>query len=237
MPIPLATALLLSSGITAVPQLLKTGFGLFQSKRGKEYSEYERPEYKIPQGVYDEVDISKMLASIDKLPGQSATEERLAASTGAGLEAVKDVGRSSADITGAIPNILEKEQEQLTDLGTAAGQYKLNAQRLVGQALGNLASYQDKQWQLNEYMPYLSAMEAAKGLSGAGMQNIYSGISNLGGIAAQAFGSKAGLSGGSTDFENMSIEDLLKQLNVGTKNNFLDSPISVPNNNFSTPIT
>jgi hypothetical protein len=209
------------------PQLLKIGTGLFQTKSSEKYSKHERPKYEIPQAAYDEIDIAKMLASINKLPGQQATEERLASSTGAGLEAIKDVGRSSADITGAIPSILEKEQEKLTDLGTAAGQYKLNAQRMVGQALGNLASYQDKQWQLNEYMPYLSAMEAAKGLSGSGMQNIYGGISNIGGIASQAFGGNFGSLGmGSTDFENMTIEDLLKQLNVGTKNK---DQINIPN--------
>jgi hypothetical protein len=48
--------------------------------------------------------------------------------------------------------------------------------------LGQLAGYQEKQWQLNKQQPWMDAMEAANRLAEAGSQNIMTGLKDLSGI-------------------------------------------------------
>lgn len=184
---PVTLSLLLSAGTAAV----KGGIGAAQYAKGKKLAKgAQRPTYEIPQATEDYLKNAQAMALSSQLPGQKAIEEKIGASTASGIRAAREGASSSAGLMAAIGGLKGTEQSQMADVGIAGAQYQdANKQRLQ-QALLQYGTAQDKAFDINQMDPYYDKAKAAESLTGAGIQNIMTGIEGLGGAAALGAGSK-----------------------------------------------
>jgi hypothetical protein len=180
--------------VQAIPLIISAASSLYkmyqagqQKNQAKELlGEYKRPYSEVPQGIIDMIDINKNLAS-SELPGMDLAKENIMGSTQAGLSAIRESGRSSSDVIGASTSLFSSEQDKMKELGVVNAQNKVANQLQLAKVLGDLAGYQEKNFMLNDYQPYLSAMTAARNLSNAGIINQYQGIKDISGILANSY--------------------------------------------------
>lgn len=188
--------LIAAAGISAGLGLLQTGLGIGKAAkasrtRKKAQSFFEANQYKVPESATAALGVAQRQASGLSLPGESQIRSKLGETTATGVQQARNVGTSSADILGMMSGLYANQQRQETGLGIqAANRYDQN-QRYLGQALNDMAGYEDKKWQYNVLYPYQQMMGQAGQLSGQGNQMISSGVGQIGGAAAAYMQSKA----------------------------------------------
>ena len=180
---PITLTSLLGQSSNLLPSLFQSGLGIAQLLGAKGLgANYKRPPYEIPQGFLSSVDIMKDVASQRELPGARRITEGLEKSEAGALSTLKEAASTPGELLSGLQKITDVTQEKKKDLGVAGEQnYAQNQDKLIA-LLEKLGEYQDMQWMINKYMPYLQAMEAAKNLSGAGTSNVYSGLGNTVGV-------------------------------------------------------
>ena len=177
MAVPLA--------LMAIPALAQAGLGIYQAISGAKQAKTPRPEYEIPGAATAALAEAKKLASQRQLPGQQLMEEQMAASTARTIGDIQEVAPSGAAALGAIGQTHQTEQQAQRDLALKGAQYQAANQAALRQQLGQYAGFQEKEFDINQMQPYLAAMATASAMKGAGMQNIYGGISSGAGAIAQ----------------------------------------------------
>ena len=108
-----------------------------------------------------------------------------------GVQAAQQTAGSSSEALGAVTNMFANRMRQQNSLAGQAAQDYMRRQADVTQQLGNMATYQDKEWQLNEMQPFLDAAATASAMGGAGMQNMMGGLQGMGGAIGGAYANKA----------------------------------------------
>jgi hypothetical protein len=168
-----------------IPSLIKAGTGIWQQIQSSKYADTERPDYEIPQSLKDMLENAKQVASQTQLPGQSLAEEKLSAASAQGITAAKQSGDSPTSTLGTISNIIGSEQSKLRDLAASAATAWQTNQSTLRAAMQSMATEENKQWQYNEYLPYMAAMEKAAALQKSGQENLFAGVSDaVGGAIA-----------------------------------------------------
>ena len=181
--------LLAAAGVSAGLGLLQTGLGIGKSikankTRKRAQSFFEANQYKVPESATAALGVAQKQASGVSLPGESNIRAGLSESTATGVNQARDVGTSSADILGMMSGLYANQQRQENNLGVqAAGRYDTN-QRYLGQALNDMAGYEDKKWQYNVLYPYQQMMGQAGQLSGQANQMISRGLGQVAGAGA-----------------------------------------------------
>jgi hypothetical protein len=171
----------------AIPFVINTAKGISQGYKAKQLAKTPRPEYQIPDALIKSVNNAKYISSMRELPGQNLMEGRIGQNLSRGIQDLKDVSSSPAELAANVSRMYSGSNNAINDIGMAAGQNWLNNQAGFRQALGQLAGAQDRQWQINKFDPYANDMAASaalregafRNISAAG-QNIASGISGYG---------------------------------------------------------
>jgi hypothetical protein len=208
---PITTAAVVGT----LTQLSKTGAGLLQNKRANELMENNvRPDYEIPAEIDQIVQMARVLASQNELPGQDIIEEKIGGTLGNQVRDIRDMSSSSAAALSALSRSYGNTVAQQRDLGISAAQNKQRLQELLMERLKMKAQYQDKAWKMNELDPYLETAATASALKQAGLTNIYSGIEGAGRSVSQAALSKGMMETGqeSVGPENYMSEDELAKI-------------------------
>jgi hypothetical protein len=178
---PAGWATLGAQGIPIALDLIKAAK---QKNQLNQFAKIERPKYNIPQGVLDAVNQSKYLASMRELPGQNLMEGRLGQNTAKGIAEMRNVAANPADLASNVAKLYASQNQGLQDIGMKAGQNWLGQQGQLNQALLRLGNYQDKQFEYNQNQPYQAAKGAESALRQASYENLYSGLSDVGGLVA-----------------------------------------------------
>jgi len=164
--------------------VLQTGLGIAKSikankLRKKAQSFFESNQYAIPESATAALGVAQKQASGVSLPGESAIRARLGETTATGVQQAQNVGTSSADVLSSMAGLYGNQQRQETGLGIqAANRYDVN-QRYLGQALNNMAGYEDKKWQYNVLYPYQQMLGQAGQLGGQANQEISGGVGQI----------------------------------------------------------
>ena len=181
--------LIAAAGISAGLGLLQTGIGVGKSIkankiRKKAQSFFEANQYDVPGSATAALGVAQRQASGLSLPGESQIRAKLGETTATGVQQARNVGTSSADILASMAGLYANQQRQETGLGIqGANRYDQN-QRYLGQALNNMAGYEDKKWQYNVLYPYQQMMGQAGQLGGQANQEISGGIGQIAGAAS-----------------------------------------------------
>jgi len=215
---PVTLTALLGQSSNLIPSLFQSGLGIAQLFGAKKLGDnYKRPQYEIPEGFLSSVGIMKDLASQRELPGARRITEGLEKTQADSLSTLKEAASSPGELLSGLQKITNVTEEKQKDLGVAGEQYYAQNQDKLTALLGKLGEYQDMQWTINKYMPYLQAMEAAKNLSGAGTSNVYSGLGNTVGVGQNMLSTLS------------SDKDFLSMFSRGMKENshLMDVPASL----------
>lgn len=193
MSISLGTALLIGGGIKGLTSLGKTWYGSSQRRKGlKRQREAEamwqhRPQMEVPESVNEMVRLFRQQAGMQRLPGQDIIEGNIRGSTATGIEAAKDLSGGAGGL-GAVTQMIAGEQDRFSDLGiNLAEMVERGKGRLAG-ALGQKGGWEQRAWEWNKAMPwqrrYGEAYGEGQAREGAGIQNIWSGITGAGTAAS-----------------------------------------------------
>ena len=135
-----------------------------------------KPTYEIPTEISQNLTQAQMQA-LEGLPPEQKKQyvENVQRQQNFGLNALGD---RKAGISG-LAALTQGGNDAYNNLLTADAQARQgNLDKLMGQR-EQMAQFKDQEFQINKMQPYQQKAEAAAGLQGAGMQNIYGGLSSM----------------------------------------------------------
>jgi len=160
--------------LTLAPAVIQTGTGIYQAVRGNQLrNSMDMPTYEIPQEILD----SLTDAQIQALRGMPAEQKQqylnnIMKAQQASLDAMGD---RKAGLAG-LPGVQQTALEAYRDMLSMDAQQKQANEKALQNTRGVVAGFKDKEFEYNEALPYQQTMTAAEGMTGAGMQNIMTGI-------------------------------------------------------------
>ena len=190
MPIGLAIA----AGIG----LAKLGVGIAQQRKGKKLEEAtDRPDYEIPEEVFQNLNQAQQMA-LQGLPAEQKKQyiQNLQQS---GQFALSQSGSRKAGLTG-IAQLNQQQNFGMQNMLAMDAQARQQNQMQVMQQRQNVAGFRDQAFELNQLNPYYEDISQARGLQSSGLQNIFSGgesfAYNVGEIQKSNQAAAAQLAGG-----------------------------------------
>lgn len=165
--------------------LIQAGAGLIQSKKAdKKLKNLQRPQYQIPDEVLKNVSEAERMA-LQGLPEEQKMQyvERMQQSGANQLSTMKSLGAGLRGLSGVQQSFQESNKELLSLDAQARRQNMLQAtyqRSLLGQK-------KDEQWSINQYQPYMQEKNALEAQKGAGIQNMFGGLSTVGQSAMNIF--------------------------------------------------
>jgi hypothetical protein len=185
MPIPPA---LIPALISAIPGVAQTLTGLAQKNKSKDIlSGLEQPEYVIPSAAEQALQTARVGASSFNMAGQTNLEQ---AQDQVYADTTSDIGAmasSGPEALAALVNAGKNRASAQNEIGFQAAQDYAARQRALQSALGTYAGYQDKAFDINVMQPFEQKAATASALGNAGINNTYSGVNSLAGVAANYF--------------------------------------------------
>lgn len=161
------------------PSIGKGIMGAMQARAGKRLrDEYDRPIYERPQEARQALSTAEMMAYTD-MPGLARTEELAAGRTANVADQIQQTGQDTASKIKGLTGLYQGELDTLRDLAVSEAGFRLDSLRNYQNELGRAAAYSDQEFQINRMEPYENAMLAASELTGAGLSNMYAGMSDL----------------------------------------------------------
>ncbi len=180
---PLVTSALFAG----VPALAKMGVGIGQKIKANKLSKTPRPVYQRPGEIDKYVQSSLSRSASPRIAGHEAIEQKLGAASANVMRTAQDAADPMAFL-GAVSSAKGREQDAILDLGIAGAQDKARREEAANQALLTGAQYKDKEFEINELMPYQQAKAAESALRESGTQNLIGGITDLSGVASSMIG-------------------------------------------------
>lgn len=173
---------------------LKTVGGLIQAATA---TRPERPEYEIPDEVFEALDIYRNRTKAG-LPGGDIIRGNVVSDAEAQMTNIKDVA-SGASLQGQVAATTGNVLSGLREIDILESQFRDQATQQYAEGLGVMAQYEDRAWNLNVREPYLSDLNEYYNQKQAGWQNFTSGLTEIGGY-------------GMSLYENNQIDDMLEGL-------------------------
>lgn len=160
---------------------IESAYGLYQSIQGnKMASQNQRPTYEIPQEISQNLSQAQQMA-LEGLPAEQKEQyiNNIQRSQNFGLN---QLNSRKAGLSG-LGSVVQAGDDSYNNLLSEDSAARMNNQRGLMNARSTMAGYKDKAFQLNQLDPYNTKAAAARAMQGAGLQNIYGGLSTIAGVA------------------------------------------------------
>ena len=177
--------------IASIPALAETGFGIYQTAQGNKMARgLKAPKYVIPQSQQDALALARNQAGSFYTAGRDSYLNDLSGIFTGAVDKINQSATSSNEALGAILGASGQQMKSLNDYqGFAEASYRQSQQALQAE-LGQMANYEDKRWATNVQAPFDRRAAAASALTGAGIQNIDTGVNDISGIIANTLKGK-----------------------------------------------
>jgi hypothetical protein len=143
-----------------------------------------RPVRPIPQESTDALETIRTLASGLQMPGyENAMNEILNIMAGATGQ-IGSAATTSSQALGALTQASGQQMKAVNQLAADSAVDYRERQRMLAEALRSMGIMVDEQWMFNEFGDYQEKANASAALGGAGIQNLYGGLSDVFGTAA-----------------------------------------------------
>jgi hypothetical protein len=171
MPLPIGLAIAAGAG------LLKAGAGIYQQAKGKKMLKKTiDPGYKIPKGFGQNLAQSEQLARVG-MPSQqyNQAQQNISRNVGTGVRALSRSANPAAGVAGLV-----RAQNDAT-MGLDVSNASARRQNIL-QAMGARREMAGQQLAQQQYAQnrYFDKVNEANARIGAGTQNIFGGISDIG---------------------------------------------------------
>jgi len=180
----------IGTGIGAVAGgLFGLGKNIFQGltglkqKREAEALDPQRPEFQIPEAQLQQLGLYRGLAQQARLPGQAQMEDQLNLAASSGQGALARAAGSAQDVIAGASNIAGGQARSLNQLTIEGSRQQRQSQELFGRGLGSMAQSQERQFNLNQMIPFLNEVERKQALEGAGLANISGALGDTSNLA------------------------------------------------------
>lgn len=160
--------------LAAIPAVAQGVYGLAQLFKGASMNA-KRPEYQIPDEVKQNLTQAQM-QSFEGLPAEQKKQYLENLQRGQAFQA-KQLNDRSSGVAG-IASMAQSQNDALKNLLGMDAQARMQNQANLMQQRSNMAQYQDKAFQINQMEPYMQQAQAAESLKGAGLQNIFGGLTS-----------------------------------------------------------
>jgi hypothetical protein len=137
----------------------------------------------IPETMPGQVKLATNLAAqnyYNGMPGQAQAAAAINSNGANQFYNGSQAASSGGDLLDLASKINVGQNAATNDLSTRSAEYKANALGGYQSALNNEGRYQDKLYENNVLQPYLRTANAASAMYGAGAQNEFSGLDQIG---------------------------------------------------------
>jgi hypothetical protein len=156
-----------------LPALLKGGLGASQLIGGLGgMLTTKRPQYKIPKAATMAMGVAQENANRMEMPGESTMYAKVAQQGANALGAAREYGQAGL---AALPAIMAGMQGGNLNIGMQTSAWRDKKQGELMAALGQYAEYQDQEWQMNKFAPFMDKTRRSQNAIGAGIENISGG--------------------------------------------------------------
>lgn len=183
----MAAAAFIGPAIQGALGIGQMAFGAIQSSKAKKaLANLERPEYEIPEEILQNLSAAERMA-LEGLPAQERQLflEDIQQAIATGGAQLTDRGLGVAGVTG----LVQQQTDALRGLLQMDVSARREGQAAVATARGSLASFKEKQFQVNQLDPFLQESLRLQALQGAGIQNVMTGTQTFAEAGANLGGS------------------------------------------------
>lgn len=173
--------------------IAQTVGGYVLYKKGKEAMEaLVRPEFEIPEEIRQNLTQAQLL-TLEGLPTEQQQKfvEDIQRTMQSSLAALKDRGTGLANV----PILAQQQMDAFQILFGQNVTAQKAGQADLAQARGTMAGYKDVQFNINQMQPYIQDYLTAEAEMGAGLTNIFGGVSTIA-SSGQTFAGGGGGGGG-----------------------------------------
>lgn len=149
-------------------------FGGFQFLRGlSQAKKNQQPMYNIPQNISDNLNMAKTYAQ-QGLPDAVYNRAlgNIDRNQALGLRTMSDRRAGLAGLGG----LTAATNDAYSNLAAEDAQARMNNLAQLYNQNQVMAQYKDKQWDFNEYQPFVRRAQEAQALQGAGIQNLFGSL-------------------------------------------------------------
>lgn len=154
----------------------------------------KRPRYSIPAAAQEAIGTARQMANQTTRPGNEQALTDINRATSGAINNAKRTSNSASQILAASGNANSQRMKAINQNNALNAQFQFNAKNNLINRLNNFAGYQDKEWQMNTFDPYMQKAETKAALIGAGLQNFVQSQDDW----MAAWGGGGGQQGGAT---------------------------------------
>lgn len=182
----------IGAGIQGLFGLGRSIVGGIQSIRAnRDLKNFKLPQYTIPSELDNMLDLARQRANAQELPGQSLIENKLGAQTAYGQRAAEKYAGTGGQALGAVTGLYGQQMGAVRDLGIQFANFRAQREAELGRAQQVYAQAQDKQWEINQWLPAQYKYNELQSQKQAGASNLWGGLQDIAGAGMGYMGARA----------------------------------------------
>jgi hypothetical protein len=143
-------------------------------------AKYPRPTRDVMPAITQEGDIYRNLATQQQAPWQQTAQDQIGQNAANSAYGIAQTAQSPSQTIAGLGGLNANTNAALHGLATDAAKYHYTNLLNLSKYLGtDLAGEQEKNFNMNQYLPYQQATQTASALRGAAMQNQFGGTEGL----------------------------------------------------------
>ncbi len=225
----------LAAIISAIPAIYQGISGAVQRNRANKIEDQNpRPDASIMESINKLVNYNYGRTLVNDIPGGDLYRDEIKGASAAGIRAASELNKGS-EAYGALGKIISNEQGSFADMAKVTAQQVAGYQGNYANSLLAKANEEERMWNWNTGNKYLQAAQIAAQLRNSGTQNIFSGISNLAGVASESIApdfhsSLNGYGATSNNRSNITADDVAKIIQSLPNFKSYNDPAEIPAN-------
>lgn len=169
---PLLESLAIGSGIA------KSGLGLVQAWKSARMRP-QRPEYEIPSALTESTNVARSLVNSGNRPGRSIADEQIRRTTANMIDSARGASNSGTELLAAVSAANNNENQAMRQQDQMDANFGLQANNMLLQALNQMASAQDRKFEINQMQPFLDKAKTKAALTQSGLLNLFGGADDI----------------------------------------------------------
>lgn len=166
------------AAISAIPAVIKGISGLVQQSKARKAGRVKRPTFVRAGELEQLISIERQRATGVGLPGEAQTREQLEADVATVIREAAKSGDPNTFIQAVSTATAQKSKAEQNLAIAAAQEFQTRQDRLI-KALKLGAGAAEKEFDINQFQPFLASAAASSALRQAGLTNIQTGIEGI----------------------------------------------------------
>lgn len=137
------------------------------------------PNMDIPSSMMESISLYRMAADRNQVPGYDLYKQRILENTAQGIAASREAATSPSDLLGATTSLYGQQSQALTQLEIEGARQQAANRQMYAQSLQNLGQWQQQQFYMNEYYPYVSRMNELQAIQQSEYDRLVGGINTI----------------------------------------------------------